>query len=512
THGAMDSGSDACFEQIKAWINDCVEQHSICKQPEFTALPSRVIDVGPLDGSQEPKLVETKGLFGKYLTLSHCWGGSQPIKTVRDTLEENKRCILWSSIPKTFQDAITITRRLELQYLWIDSLCIIQDDTTDWELESANMAAIYENSLLTISASLAANANQGCFSLRDPPYEVHGLGPNGQQYSVLVRKLMSHDDLSVNAARWAYESGIPLLDRAWAYQERLLATRIVHFLPRELFWECKDALRCECAEYIPPSSTNSRDFIQLALKIWPMIVSEYSARSLTFRKDRLPALSGVAKRMEEKTNSAKYMAGIWSNHLPTALLWQIKYHHSTPEPPGRRDWHPDGQAPSWSWASIEGEGIYIKYRVGDLEESSVQILDVNIVPAGIDPTGAIKLGRITLRGMVATAALHYYTSSKTGRGSATIYQLRKNDLVCHIYPDTPLSDGEDFLPHGYLLSCLRFGTVHKIDTRALILRQSRYFPDLYERVGEMCFQDHDQAHIQAKSWFRNAKEIEITIV
>ncbi|KAH9204785.1 heterokaryon incompatibility protein-domain-containing protein, partial [Leptodontidium sp. 2 PMI_412] len=304
------------------WIRNCMKGHADCHQPSYTALPSRLVDVGSAD-SQKLKLVETRGIEGTYFTLSHCWGGNQPLKTTKATLRERMGGIKWESLPKTFQDAVTITRKLRMQYIWIDSLCIVQDDADDWETEAANMGAIYEASLLTISASIASNPNHGIFSHRLQPNKICG-GP---------------------------KSDIPLLTRAWAYQERLLATRVLHYLPDELFWECRSAIRCECGVYRNQAEP-SRLAIEpwrwtvIELKMWPQIVAEYSARDLTFRKDRLPALSGVARQLHTSNPSMQYLAGLWLDHLPEALLWQ--------GPLGSRDSQPGAQTPSWSWTSLEG--------------------------------------------------------------------------------------------------------------------------------------------------------------
>ncbi len=113
-----------------------------------------------------PHLYETSEELGQYSTLSHCWGDKQVITTTTMTLESRKRLISWNELSKTFQDAMMITQRLGLQHIWIDSLCIVQDDKLDWETESKKMATIYENSLLTIAAAKAMNGTEGCFSER----------------------------------------------------------------------------------------------------------------------------------------------------------------------------------------------------------------------------------------------------------------------------------------------------------------------------------------------------------
>jgi Heterokaryon incompatibility protein (HET) len=101
---------------------------------------------------------------GQYVTLSHCWGQQKFLTTTKETLPLRTKGIEWDSMPRTFQDAATITRRLGFQYLWIDALCIIQDSEIDWETESAKMGSIYQDSVLTIAASDARDGRGGCFS------------------------------------------------------------------------------------------------------------------------------------------------------------------------------------------------------------------------------------------------------------------------------------------------------------------------------------------------------------
>lgn len=142
----------ACEENFtiaKDWIRDCSEQHDneMCPPIVPNDLPTRLVDVGVADGSEDPKLVvPLNGQKGEYLALSHCWGPStvkERLLTKEATLKTRMKSIPISSMPANFHDATIITRRLGYRYLWIDSLCIIQDSKSDWETESSNMGNIY---------------------------------------------------------------------------------------------------------------------------------------------------------------------------------------------------------------------------------------------------------------------------------------------------------------------------------------------------------------------------------
>lgn len=168
-----------------------------------------------------------------YVCLSHCWGGSQPLRTLKSNLQLHKKSIPWSQIPRTFQDAITWTRMLGIKYIWIDSLCIIQDDNDDWEKESAQMMHIYQSSFLTLAASWSQGSDSGCFadSMEDYPiYQLTALDQqSGIHCNVFARKSLPHWFINTSDRK-----EFPLLTRGWVFQERLLSPRFLHFGKGEL--------------------------------------------------------------------------------------------------------------------------------------------------------------------------------------------------------------------------------------------------------------------------------------
>lgn len=540
---AIDSEFESCFQRIEDWIRNCTEGHTDCHKSSHAPLPTRLVDVGSAD-SQNPRLVETRGNKGTYFTLSHCWGGNQPLTTTKATLHERMDGITWKSLPKTFQDAVTITRRLGMRYIWIDSLCIVQDDADDWETEAANMGAIYEASLLTISASIASNPNHGIFSCRRQPKKICCVDNNGEKYSVFVRKMISHTYLSTEAAKGP-KSDIPLLTRAWAYQERLLATRVLHYLPDELFWECRSAIRCECGVYVPGAKLrhhskrafskviqrNQAEPSKLAIepwrwkviefKMWPQIVAEYSARDLTFRKDRLPALSGVARRLHSSNPSMQYLAGLWLDHLPEALLWRVM--KKRPEekqdtraregPLGSRDSQPGAQTPSWSWASLEGGRMSTSYPERKLVVERVKIINAQTIPSGIDPFSSVKQGTIKLRGPVVATVLSY-SKGRNNDSATPKYNLTCGGISRPFIPDTPLSNESDFdfLRSGATVYCLLVGSFVHGDVQALVLRRSRIVADMYKRLGLLSFFDNVRKDTLANSWFENTIDTDIVLI
>ncbi|KAF8861076.1 HET-domain-containing protein, partial [Acephala macrosclerotiorum] len=306
-------------------MKKCDEEQTLCSQPTTSRLPTRVIDVGLDASSDTVHLKETTASDqGQYMSLSHCWGKEQIITTTTSTLSDRKAGIKLPELSKTFRHAVTITRGLGIRYLWIDSLCIIQDSRQDWEIESAQMASIYTNSLLNLAATHSSNGKGGCFAERCALHVAHDQFTRTMDYE----NTMEHTS--------------PLLSRGWVFQERLLARRTLHFHAKELVWECASGLSCECSRLeghrwgdpdgllqvvagsreskleqlkmmytsiLSPTATEAK-----ILDVWLELVTEYCSLKLTKQMDRLPALSGLATRVASRLSS-EYLAGVWSQDL-----------------------------------------------------------------------------------------------------------------------------------------------------------------------------------------------------
>ncbi|KAK5658581.1 hypothetical protein OQA88_1974 [Cercophora sp. LCS_1] len=226
------TGSAAAMDVAEAWMEECLseEEDEFCDAPEEAELPTRVVDVGAEDGS----------LLGK----------EQIITTTMETYEERKREIKTEELSRTFADAVEMTRRLGLRYIWIDSLCIIQDDLSDWRVESAKMCDVYSRAYLTLAATHSNDGRAGLFR-ETPDFEVNGTTAEGEEYRIFFRERVDHhleesgDDYRASIGH-PTKKHYPILTRAWVYQERLLSTRVLHFGRYELFFECRSEVRCEC--------------------------------------------------------------------------------------------------------------------------------------------------------------------------------------------------------------------------------------------------------------------------
>jgi len=339
------------------------------------------------------------------------------LKTTQETLDLHKARIPWQSLPKTFQDAIEFTRRLGVRYIWIDSLCIIQHDKEDWERESAKMYEVYRKSYLTLAATSSANAEGGCFS-RDPLFRSHylSLGDEIPGFGNLwVRRALAHRGFIFEIVSQGETIDIdevrPLMSRGWAYQERLLSPRVLHFTNNELVWECMEAFSCECQPEFLDRKDGGEDFtkvshrhclpIELPPEQWPPkqvemktmrwheVVAEYSQLGLTVPEDRLPGLAGLAKQMQTITGDT-YLAGLWRSTLLLDILWYIE----TP-PPSDNGFVLPG--PSWSWASILAAVSYPRIDQASEIHFEAELLEAMCTSLGASATGIITSGRLCLR-------------------------------------------------------------------------------------------------------------------
>lgn len=369
-------------------------------------LKSRVLDIGDLSiNSDQVKLVEPDNQCGRYASLSHCWGSSRHFLTTRDTMEELKCGIKISELPQTFQDAIFIAREVGLRYIWIDSLCICQDDKEDWEREAANMASIYSNATITISARCASNDSIGFLNARPKrkyvslPYISNGTAGHVLAFDIPI----GH---AARGHRYVDAADEPLSERAWALQERYLSQRILHFDTSQVVFECKHHYITEDGYKHPWKLDwfNTTDtgilghphFYYRGIKSWANIVFHYSSLKLTRPSDKLPALAGLARKFAEARASTghaetQYVAGLWRDNMIEGLSWQCIG--------GRGSYPAEYRAPSWSWAAIDGDvsitALGNWHNVATVESVHVDVQGQN--PYGEVAGGWIRLKAILVR-------------------------------------------------------------------------------------------------------------------
>ncbi|KAL6814919.1 heterokaryon incompatibility domain-containing protein [Trichoderma sp. SZMC 28015] len=351
----------------RTWLKTCNENHKSCVA-ESAQLPARFLDIFDPADSTHVFLNELRDLEdntdSRYVALSHCWGTGPNLCTTWSTLQKHKHGIKVSDLPPTFRDAVNITRNLSVRYLWIDSLCIVQDDPHDWQIESAKMASIYRDASFVLGAACGESDAQGFLHTRHWQ-DVVTLPPVDQGTTLALQLLPPEtDEDHVDPV-----SQEPLSKRAWCLQERYLPRRMLLYGSQQILWECQKMSASEegdirlhdgshleriCKTANIPASVLARTSREryegdkgVNYVDWYKMVEDYTGRFITKSSDRLPALSGLAKAVSQSSKD-EYLAGLWKNGLIEGLTWCGSQGAEKLEEPG------EYIAPSWSWASVTG--------------------------------------------------------------------------------------------------------------------------------------------------------------
>ncbi|KAF2400151.1 HET-domain-containing protein [Trichodelitschia bisporula] len=407
------TASPQSFDTAATWIEACAANHNCNKNLPLMqdSMPSRLIDVEAFDNSSNVRLVDNDGSCCKYITLSYCWGKTRTFTTTSRSLRLRKRQISFSALPRTFQDAISIARRLRVRWIWIDAICIIQDDRRDWERESAKMGAVYSMAYLTIAADAGVDCNSGCFNDSSTTQEAD-FAPLELTSGVFIwdpSRRMRPPEID----------GSPLAQRGWVCQERILSPRILHYTRTQLFWECREELQAEDglrpwveAETVCGLARNlygDGDQDNL-LHIWytKVVAQSYSGRRLTLPDDKLAAISGLARAFHRHFDCA-YVAGLWLRDLDYGLSWRRR---------GPATRLAQYRAPSFSWAAIDGVVEWPARSV-----SALKVEDVWVDLEGEDAHGRVRACWIRVTGQVRRARVVARKRISAG-GWDVVWELR----------------------------------------------------------------------------------------
>ncbi|KAK5703103.1 hypothetical protein LTR97_004052 [Elasticomyces elasticus] len=377
--------SETTLDCIQRWIVDCDLTHQTCRfridgttVPLQSKMPTRVVAVG--SESASPRLVLTQGQKGRYIALSHCWGLTAQVLTTSANVAAHQQEIPFHSLSATFRDAIKVTRLLGVEYIWIDSFCIFQDDKSDWLQESAKMDSVYENAYLTIAATSAENGDGG----------LEGQRPQSDWVRFPCSNNVQEGYMWFTNARWTAQSDLdssPLNLRGWVFQERHLSRRIIHFAASQVYWECQECFvgqesrkklhfagaasdraqwkaNLQSLEHlgtffqrrsqVPYDDNDNRDSpLGSFHAIWAATVNHYSKLQLTKAEDRLIALLGLAKTIQDRTG-LRFIDGYWDDgswsfvrNLAWIALSDRRFPLNARDRALRR-------CSSWSWAALDG--------------------------------------------------------------------------------------------------------------------------------------------------------------
>jgi hypothetical protein len=375
--------------------------------------------VSPQYEPRLPKVLVTGRVPGTWLALSHCWGLKARFVLDSSNLLERQCGMAMADLPPTFRDAIEVTRRLGYRYLWIDSLCILQDSYEDWEMESGRMTEYYQNALLTIALDDTPGDHFGFLhqvrkrytSVIAIPFqsiEVNGVQNVPAETSLPIEKV--HLRYSRRKRNSVERFEFPLSKRGWTLQEDILAVRTVHYHLNQLRWECQkhrkvEGVRGDITGYIDSSKPLKHLFLSSSTNnitggSWYRIVENYVSRELTVPEDKFPAMSGIARELSKQTGFS-YRVGIWLEDFHRGLLWACHGRDDMADKTHRCDSY---VAPTWSWGSIKtiqnlARHTIYRYEVDSIPDIKAQLLDCKITPRGNDPFGQITHATITLHGL-----------------------------------------------------------------------------------------------------------------
>ena len=517
-------------------MNECFTGHKNCPDLASAILPTRVVDVGELDGSEPPRLLVTKGLHGQWLSLSHRWGDQKFLTTTSKNLADHIQCIPWLQLPKTFQDAIWVTRKLGFKYIWIDSLCILQDSKDDWITESSKMGDVYKNSILTFAAGHPESPKQGMLAERAPSLPQYSLPFPNPSFHIIQ---LSYRNATSGAVETVGVQKVPigtyssiieentLSTRGWVVQETVLSPRTITWGQEGMTWQCRT---CAGGEYerkvhmaddvnwkltpglhhfpkriLRPTKASAGLFPYNCLPIWWLKLMEWVLRSfssgdsltpyddwyrvlrlyfdceLTYKEDALVAIAGVAKEVELRTGDT-YCAGLWRNDFCRGLLW---YSNSLVD-------HVAPSIPSWSWASRKARGN-LYFMVPRPTNNDLTIIRVGKVePARNDLD---HIAEVVARGLTRVPPTDY---TKNGLQKA----FRKNEFYMPAQPEketgqwlsyhmdlagcleTSTEPGGRGLVFVDQVLCLSVGTNEK-ERFGILIRLSKERQGAYQRIG--CF-------------------------
>jgi hypothetical protein len=479
-------------------------------------MPLRVIEIRWADTKHAPKiqLVSNTGKL-PYAALSYCWGDPsciQEIKLSNETSRDWFDNIPFFRLPKTLQDGIIATWNLGLRFLWIDCLCILQDDKTEMALEIAKMPYIYRGAYVTISAARSNSCDQGFLhdiqvpSIDASIFKMAYVCPNGTLGSILL-----FDD----SVRQMKE---PIHNRGWTLQEYILSPRLLIYGVHGLRFECREVLQYDDQEAAEGSLSsgniqnlallrNISSCSEMARNTWAQILVEYSGRALSNSEDRLLAISGIAKHYSEILND-EYLAGIWLSDLPSALMWEnISIRFQRPL---------SNRAPSWSWAAIDGSVETFNRSVPVDPYLSIISHDIQLVEPTA-PFGAVFSGRLILQGFLREALWDgselFSSSSKDSKYLASTVE----DAI-----ESGLYNESSVYITVWCLQIRHFDESRHSGPSGLIL--ARVSGQTFKRLGTFSFDDHafgsemrdaafySQLDTERREWALSSEMQEIVIV
>ncbi|KAI0823931.1 heterokaryon incompatibility protein-domain-containing protein [Trametes gibbosa] len=445
----LDVGSPRSLALARSCIEKCICEHIHCTALSIDSLeprlPSRVIDcVNP----DRPQLVSTDGARGRYLALSYVWGEEQPYKTTLANISAYTDEIDAGCLPKTIRDAIHVTHALGFQFLWIDTLCIVQDCHEDKQHELGRLHDTYRHAFLTIVAASASKVSQGFLETRPSPARSTKANPfsgdvtlpficppnppGSAAHAVGHTHVPRLGEVHISLAARGYDYLMePTSTRAWCMQEYLMSSRLLLFTSQTLQFRCQTSTQSVGDSFHFPGfeprlpdvlffpracldktergrRSDTKEWTQLHVA-WLEILEDYTGRKLTKPSDKLVACGAVAAAFQRVLHS-DYLAGLWRDALLVGLVWYNRLGGDLSRPEAYR-------APSWSWASVDGF-VEVRWRHA-WQDAMAEVVRCEVTLKNDDlPFGEVTNGILFLRTALIRAVVR---EDKAWRGRPVIY-------------------------------------------------------------------------------------------
>jgi hypothetical protein len=484
-------------------------------------LPTRVVHVG--SATQQPHLhISQPQQNDRYIALSHCWGKLPQVRTLTTNIKQFEEEIVFDNLSKTFQDAIRVTKRLGIEYIWIDSLCIVKDDKNDWLQESERMGTVYANAYITLAATWAADGSGGLDSIRPLSNWIEFPCDGSDE---------AKGHMWFTDASWTSQTDLddaPLNTRAWVFQEKIISRRIIHFASSQVYWECKERFVGEefqdkihfMGATLEPSQfwadlnafchigplpmERANDVRNAGYPMsqldefyygWRSLTIYYCTRQLTEMSDRLKALLGIFRLVEEKTGLS-CVDGHWDDgswRFVRELMWFPKRQGTMPLIVGDKR---SRLCSSWSWASLEGPVEYYSHTIAAWKDYDLK--DCNLYLEAIEnkahvpwPSHPLKVSGMLRTVYKGEIGGHYTNQNSSGRRTFLVTTEASGKLGGWVCFDLEDEEPEQFCISPVYLSPLRIAClalVERYETKS----RGRYF----ERIGvgyiEMIFPDSSE--------------------
>ncbi|OIW24454.1 HET-domain-containing protein [Coniochaeta ligniaria NRRL 30616] len=463
-----------------SWLRNCLKNHSSCNPPPESQIPpKRLINVG--NETQCPFLVETSSASRhiQWLSLSYCWGQDPSMKLTRKTMDMLKNGIALDRFDPTIRDAILVARGLEIPYIWIDSLCIVQkedgEEDGEWNKEASKMNEIYGGSTVTLVVASSSSVMEGFLKERQSQYVSISMPdtPGGEPSDTTSRwnaYLSLEWDENEDSAKGPWDR------RGWTMQEGLLPNRLLCYTSSQSIWKCCKEERFERGvtknpehyvargqrlfddmsfgsfgsgwlweqetfikfkrfrDYLPspPSPGRSLRLEREVFRLWYDLIEDYSPREFTNIQDRLVAFSGLAKVYGNiiQCNDDDYVAGLWKPDLIRGLLWHTDGARLVPRRSPKSMLAVNPEFPSWSWASVGYEVVKNHHKDNDSFDFISEVEDIQIDHRDQgQPFGAVQSDSLVLTGPLKKLPRLYNMAWKSADVSMSEFERRLSQIV-----------------------------------------------------------------------------------